>query len=323
MSFSKDSKLDILNNQMIENDCCMLAFLSGLFHGCGEISKSKGKYVAIFVTDIPELKEHLESIISKLYGDKIDVEIEDGYTINKTVYYNISLSKENSERILQDIGVLSLSQTGYEVVWGIDKNLIQGECCKRAFVTGAYIGASTSSIKLCGKEEWKKTTSGYHMEFTSHSYDFISDLANLLAEFGIITKLIERKSLYVLYLKEAEMIKDLLALVGANNSVMALSNEIITREKRNQVNRQVNCINANINKTVEASMRQVEAINIITETIGLDALSEDLQEVAMLRMANPEESLKELLELSTIKLTRSGLNHRLQKLEKIAKILKH
>jgi len=322
MSFSKDSKLDILNNKTIENDCCMLAFLSGLFHSCGEISKSGGKYIANFVTDIPEIHIFLEKIIAQLYGDKVDIEVTDSYVINKTSYYNISFSKENSERILQDIGILTLGDKGYDLVWGIDKSLIQGECCKRAFITGVYIGGSTSSIKLCGKEEWKKTTSGYHVEFTSHSHEFILDFANLLAEFGIITKLIERKTLYVLYLKEAEMIKDLLALVGAENSVLSLSNEIITRERRNQVNRQVNCINANINKTVEASIRQVEAINIISETIGIDSLSEDLQEVAMLRLANPEESLKELLELSTISLTRSGLNHRLQKLEKIAKILK-
>ena len=102
---------------------------------------------------------------------------------------------------------------------------------------------------------------------------------------------------------------------------MNLSNEIIMRELRNKVNRQVNCINANINKTVEASLKQVNAINTIINTIGLDSLSEDLQEVAVLRLANQEESLDELLKLSTIKLTRSGLNHRFRKLIKKASTL--
>ena len=114
---------------------------------------------------------------------------------------------------------------------------------------------------------------------------------------------------------------DLLALVGANQSVLNLSNELVTRELRNKVNRQVNCINANINKTVEASLKQVEAINTIISTVGLESLPEDLQEVAVLRLANPEESLEELLKLSTIKLTRSGLNHRFRKILKIAKEL--
>ena len=142
-----------------------------------------------------------------------------------------------------------------------------------------------------------------------------------MAEFGIIAKLVQRKSSYVLYFKEAELIKDLLALMGANQSVLALAAEMITREKRNQVNRQVNCINANISKTVEASLKQVAAINTIISTIGLESLSEELQEVAMLRLANPEESLDELLALSTIKLSKSGLNHRLNKLIRIAKEL--
>lgn len=323
MSFSKDSKIEILKEDIPENDCCMFAFLSGLFHSCGEISKSNGKYIASFVTDVYEVYDYLNKIINKLYGDNLSLEIEDDYVINKTVYYRISISKQNSERILNDIGILNLTPTGYEIQWGIDENIVKEECCKRAFITGAYIGGSTSSIRLSGIERWKKTTSGYHIEFTSHSHQFLSDLALLLAEFSIMSKIVERKSLYVLYIKEAELIKDLLALVGANNSVMALSNEIITRERRNQVNREVNCINANINKTVSASIRQVEAINVIAETIGLDSLPEDLQEVAMLRLANPEESLMELLSLSTISLTRSGLNHRLNKIEKIAKTLKN
>ena len=322
MSFSKESKLDILGNVVPDNDCCMLSFLSGLFHSCGEIVKSQGIIVASFVTDIKELFEYLNKITQRLYGEKLDIQINDDYVINKTTYYRINFPKSISGEVLKDIGVLNLSQGGFEINWSSDKNVVMQDCCKKWYITGAYIGASTSSIKLSGEEEWKKTTSGYHIEFTSHSHEFLTDLANILAEFGIFSKLAQRKNIFVLYVKEAELIKDLLALVGANNSALALSNEIITRERRNQVNREVNCINANINKTVSASMRQVEAINTINQIIGIDSLGEDLQEVAMLRLANKEESLEELLQLSTIKLTKSGLNHRLKKLEKIAKELK-
>lgn len=125
----------------------------------------------------------------------------------------------------------------------------------------------------------------------------------------------------MLYIKDVNTIQDLLALMGANKCVLDLSNEIVTRELRNKVNRQVNCINANINKTVEASLKQVNAINTIINTIGLESLPEDLQEIAVLRLANQEESLDELIKLSTIQLTRSGLNHRFRKLIKIASTL--
>ena len=109
-----------------------------------------------------------------------------------------------------------------------------------------------------------------------------------------------------------------MALVGAYNSVLELQNELAVRELRNKVNRQTNCVNANISKTVEASLRQLHAIEVIEQTIGLDSLPEDLQVVALLRLANTEESLDELLKLSKIKLTKSGLNHRFRKLIKIA-----
>ena len=322
MSFSKESKLDIINSSTIENDCCVLSFLSGLFHSCGQISKIDGKFVASFITDVKELYDYVNEMVARLYGEEIKLDIEDDYVINKTCYYKLEFSKEISQRVLEDIGILSLTYNGYEIIWGIDSRLIAEECCKKAFIKGAYLGGSTSSIRLSNHNRAEKTTSGYHLEFTSHSHEFLSDLCALLMDFAIFSKLVERKSLFVLYIKEADAIKDLLALVGANESVLALSDEIITRQQRNKVNREVNCINANINKTVEASMRQVEAINIIAETIGIDALSDDLQEVAMLRLANPQESLGELLELSTINLTRSGLNHRLKKIEKIAKTLK-
>ena len=110
--------------------------------------------------------------------------------------------------------------------------------------------------------------------------------------------------------------------MGANQSVLELSDEMAKRGLRNTVNRQVNCINANISKTVEASLKQIHAINYINKKIGLDSLPEDLQEVAVLRLANPQESMEELLKLSTIKLTKSGLNHRFRRILKIADILK-
>ena len=191
---------------------------------------------------------------------------------------------------------------------------------RRSFVKGVYIGCSTSSIKF-SEGAHKTEATGYHLEFVSKNHEFLLEFSSILASYNIIGKIFERKSDFVFYLKEVNAIIDLLALVEANQSVLELNNELATRELRNKVNRQVNCINANINKTVEASLRQVEAINTINSTIGIESLPEDLQEVAVLRLANQEESLDELIKLSTIKLTRSGLNHRFRKLIKIAKEL--
>ena len=320
MSFSKESKLFMLENEF-ESGEEMIAFLSGLFHSSGELSRQNGKWNCNIVTEIKELFDYVDKIVKKLYGDNLSIQIEDNYVINKTTYFNIIFPSSIGERVLLDCGIIKLGDNGYEIDFEPNSNVLFDESTKTAFIKGAYIGCSTSSIRL-SEEESKKTTSGYHLEFTSHNYKFLSYLSSILAEFQIITKLVQRKTLFVLYIKEAEVIKDLLALLGAYDSVLALSNEMITREKRNMINRQVNCINANITKTVEASLKQVEAINTIISTIGLESLDEELQEVAMLRLANPEESLGDLLELSNIKLTKSGLNHRLKKLMNIAETLK-
>ena len=316
MSFSRQSKEEILKVEM-EDDSSALAFLSGLIHSCGEIEKKNGKIYIKIVSDVEKLFDFCQKMIKKLYGDEVTAEVGENYHINKNTIYEISFEIEKFKSLLLDVGVISFSDDGLSFNFVIEKNHLLEEDSKRAFIKGVYIGASTSSIKL-SSDSVQSCGSGYHLEFVSQSHKFLLDFSNILAEYNIIGKIFERKNSFVLYLKDVNTIQDLLALVGANKSVLDLSNEIVTRELRNKINRQVNCINANINKTVEASLKQVRAINVINNTIGLESLPEDLQEVAVLRLANQEESLDELLKLSTIKLTRSGLNHRFRKIIKIA-----
>ncbi len=319
MSFSRETKEELLT-QEIEDDTNALAFLSGLFHSAGQIQKNGNKICIKIVSDVENLFSYLQKLIKKFYGDEIVPEISENYNINKNTFYEISFDLEKFKTLLIDAGVLDLNDRELTLKFDIDKNLLLEDENRRAFIKGVYIGCSTSSIKL-SSDTAKSCGSGYHLEFVSVSHQFLTDFSHILAEYSIIGRIFERKNSFVLYVKDAQTIQDLLALMGANNAVLALSNEIVTRELRNKVNRQVNCINANINKTVEASLKQINAINTIENTVGLESLSEDLQEVAVLRLANPEESLDELLKLSTIKLTRSGLNHRLRKLIKIAENL--
>ncbi len=320
MSFSRDSKVEIIKTTVVEDDSQALAFLSGLFHSCGQIEKKDGKLFFKIVSDVEQLFDFVNKLLKKYFGQTISPEISENYNINKNTYYEISFELEKFKNMLLNVGIIDVLDGQISLKLDLDQNLLFEDETKRAFLRGAYIGAGTSSIKLSDGVA-QSCGSGYHMEFSSQSHSFLTELSHILAEYGIIGKIFERKNSFVLYIKDAQTIQDLLALLGANNSVLQLSNEIVTRELRNKVNRQVNCINANINKTVEASFKQTSAINAIEETIGLESLPEDLQEVAVLRLANPEESLDELLKLSTIKLTRSGLAHRFRKLIKIAENL--
>ena len=319
MSFAKDSKLQIIEKDIEDADCAQ-AFLSGLLHASGTITKnSEGMRVDV-VTDFKEIFPYLNKLISRLYGRELSLEISDDYIINKTTYYRIKFPIDISLDILKDCSIIPPSE---ELIFlsNIDENLIADDETKKAFVKGTYIGCATSSIRLSELGSQSPTT-GYHVEFASHKREFLEGLQKILMHFEITSKLSSRKKIFVLYLKDSEAIKDLLALVGAEQSVLDLSDEMAKRDLRNTVNRQVNCINANINKTIEASLKQIQAINFINKKIGLDSLPEDLQEVAVLRLANPQESMDELLKLSTIKLTKSGLNHRFRRILKIADILK-
>ena len=319
MSFAKDSKLEIIE-ESIDDAGNAQAFISGLLHGCGTLTKNSEGLRVDVVTDFKEVFEHLNKLIAQLYGKELMLEISDDYIINKTTYYRIKFPVDISMQVLKDCGMLT-PEGSLNIDGDIDANLVADDDSKRYFIKGAYIGCATSSIKLSELGSQLPTT-GYHVEFASHKRSFLEGLEALLRDFNITSRIATRKKVFVLYLKDSEAIKDLLALVGANNCVLDLADEMAKRGLRNTVNIQVNCITANINKTVEASLKQITAINYINKKIGLESLPEDLQEVAVLRLANPQESMEELLKLSTMKLTKSGLNHRFRRILKIADFLK-
>lgn len=318
MSFIKFIKEEILSKE-IESDCCQFAFLSGLIFSSASIEILDGEYSLSFSCDNLKIKNFVEKIIEKKYGVGLICEKETAALLNKSESYKVSFPKMIAKDVLIDCGKLVIKDGKYELSEDFE-DMLKQECCERSFVKALFIMMATSSIKISEKA-YEKSTSGYHLEFTSHSYKLLNDLSKILANREIFTKLVERKRQFVLYLKEAQMICDLLTFVEAYESVLTLQNEIVTREMRNVVNRQTNCLSANISKTVSANLKQLEAIDIIASTIGIDALSQELQEVVLLRLANTEESLSDLAKLNP-NLTKSGLNHRFRKLITIANELK-
>ena len=158
--------------------------------------------------------------------------------------------------------------------------------------------------------------------FVVMSQEKAEELQSLLTAYEIDAKIVMRKKHYVVYVKEGSQIVELLGLTGAHVSLMQLENVRIVKEMRNSVNRKVNCETANLNKTVSAAVRQVEDIRYIQRTIGFQELNEGLAEMAVLRLEHPEASLKELGDLLTPPVGKSGVNHRLRKLSLIAEKLR-
>lgn len=166
-------------------------------------------------------------------------------------------------------------------------------------------------------------TSSYHLEISNTSEEHNDALCELLNSFGLRARVLERKKGFIVYMKEAEKITEFLSIIGANNALFKFEDVRIVRDMRNSVNRLVNCETANLNKTIGAAFRQIENIKLIERTVGLEALPEKLREVALLRVQHEDVSLKELGELvSSGKISKSGINHRLKKIDEFAEKIK-
>ena len=150
---------------------------------------------------------------------------------------------------------------------------------------------------------------------------YANELSKLINSYGLNSKVIQRKSNFIIYIKEGEQISDLLNIIGAHSSLLQLENIRIMKDMRNNINRIVNCETANLSKTVNAAVRQIESINLINKEIGLKRLPKNLRDMAELRLKYPDVSLKELGEMLNPPVGKSGVNHRLRRIEKIAEEL--
>jgi DNA-binding protein WhiA len=194
----------------------------------------------------------------------------------------------------------------------VSDKLLERNCCKRAFIRGIFLA--------CGSVT--DPNSGYHLEMTFGNHDRAVQMQEIIGVFELETKIIERKNMYVVYMKEGSAIADFLNIIGAHIALMDFENVRILKEMRNSINRQVNCETANIKKTVSAASRQTEDIRYIHDKAGFGILSENLAQIAKLRLENPDVTLKELGEMLNPPLGKSGVNHRLRRLSEIAEDLR-
>ena len=189
--------------------------------------------------------------------------------------------------------------------------VLMQNCCKRAFIRGAFLAAGSIS----DPEKF------YHFEIACATEAKAKQIQGLILSMGIEAKIVLRKKYFVVYIKEGSQIVDILNVMEAPVALMELENIRILKEMRGSVNRQVNCETANINKTVSAAVKQMEDIIYIRDKAGLDSLPDNLREIAELRLARPEATLKELGEALDPPVGKSGVNHRLRKLGNMAEVL--
>ena len=181
----------------------------------------------------------------------------------------------------------------------------------KSIIRGVFLGAGSIN-----NPERK-----YHLEIVLSNIENMEEIVEILNIFEIKVKTLESKNKYSIYIKESEEISKFLALIGASKAVLKFENIRIQKEMRGKVNRLVNCETANLNKTINASIEQIEAIEKIQKAGKFNKLDDNLKEIAILRLENPDMSLIDLGKKLKTPIGKSGVNYRLKKIMEIAKSL--
>lgn len=312
MSFSGNVKEELL--RCIDSARhCQIAELAAILAFDGEILRFPQGQIGLRVSS------ENESLVRKYF-----TLLEKTFTMNDSVSIDSRITKRNnrfvveledsefSVKVLQAVKLLGMDRIPQSFDVLVNQIVVQRNCCKRAFVRGAFLCAGSIS----DPEKF------YHFEIVCSSKAKATQLMELIQSFEVDAKIVKRKKYYVVYVKEGAQIVELLGLMGAGVSLMNLENVRILKDMRNTVNRKVNCETANINKTVNAAVKQLEDILYIRDTAGLHTLPENLEETALLRLEYPQASLKELGTLLSTPVGKSGMNHRLRKICSIANELR-
>ena len=285
-------KREILNT-ISTGSCCSYAFLNSLF------SNAKLEYsLNKLEIDLPDfLVEKTKEIILNFYPN-LKIVSDDKFVI----------SGVDTEQLLLDAG---LSINGNEIeVGGINESLLATECCEMTYIKALFLIAGNFYYSKDSNEKSK----GYSIEFLFKNYAVADDCKALMKFMGLKIGSSKRGNNTILYIKDSETIYNLFVKMGAVETAIEMQNSLLIREMRNDANRQGNCFDANLNKTLTASREQVKAIDFIIKNYGIDYLDESLQETALLRLGNPEITLNEMQSLYSVPITRAGLKYKLDKI---------
>lgn len=274
--------------------------LYGIFLFC----KQFGKDSIHFQTESSGAAELFPQLVKSVFSGEINLE-KDEAKRGSGVLYSFVIKGEDDVKAVKEL--YRIKDEKEISLLNIVNNSIN------AFMAGVFISCGSIIDPL--KE--------YHLEFNVPTKLLCDDLSKILMSLGFGMKTVLRKNLYVIYSKDSEEIEDMMTFMGAQQSTLELMNIKILKDVRNKANRIANCDTANIDKVINASTKQLNDIHCIEENMGINKLSADLREIAEIRLENPELSLREIGEMLSKPLQRSGVNHRFRKISMIADELRN
>lgn len=308
MSFAAQTKKELT---MIETEtCCERAELAALIRMNGSVSLSSRKVVLDISTENAAIARRIYILVKKHFEVHVELLVRKKMRLKKNNVYIVRMP----ERVQEILSSLMIVSEGFMFTAEIDEEIIAKTCCKRAYLRGAF---------LAGGSVNNPEGSSYHLEISTMYEEHCRSLVDLANSFDLNARCIERKKGFILYIKEGEKIIELLNIVGAHQALFKFEDVRIMRDMRNSVNRIVNCETANLNKTIGAAVRQIDNIKLIQRELGLENLPERLREVAEVRMMHPDLNLTEVGEMLKVKVSKSGVNHRLRKIDELAEKIRN
>lgn len=305
MSFSVKTKNE-LARLTSNKKCCQAAELSALIRMDGLLYLGEKDSTLRIFTENAAIARKIVTLLKNRFNLSTELEVQKKPRLKKNNIYMITVPSQDD--LVKALFELGLTTANGSHAMGIKEELVKRECCRRAYLRGVFLGAGSVN----------NPEGTYHLEVITNNQKYAQALSMLLNKYDLASKVSTRKNWYVIYLKESEHIIELLTLMGAHSALLDFENVRIMKGMRNQVNRLVNCETANLNKTVDAAVRHVENINLIQSTMGLEGLPQALREISEIRLQYPDLSLKELGEMLAPPVTKSGVNHRMRKLERLA-----
>ncbi|MFD0957939.1 DNA-binding protein WhiA [Paenibacillus chungangensis] len=308
MSFAAQTKKELT---LIETDgCCERAELAALIRMNGSVSLSSRKIVLDISTENAAIARRIYSLIKKHFDVHVELLVRKKMRLKKNNVYIVRMPTKVQE-MLSDLRIVS---EGFNFNPYIDRDIIRKSCCRRSYLRGAF---------LAGGSVNNPEGSSYHLEIASMYQEHCEALVDLANSFRLNARCIERKKGFIFYIKEGEKIIELLNIIGAHQALFKFEDVRIMRDMRNSVNRIVNCETANLNKTIGAAVRQIDNIKLLQKEIGLENLPDKLKEVAEVRLLHPDSNLTEVGAMLKGKVSKSGVNHRLRKIDELAEKIRN
>ena len=305
MSFSKETKAEICSAPIDTPE-----YRKAAAYGMALFSRTFSASAVSYTTESRPAAMLYSEIISSMTGAIVEIRVKLTRRGGENSVFTLSVPDKNDcQRIFEYFGH-SASRPNLR----INRANIENDQCVPYFLRGVFL--------VCGNVT--DPDKDYHLEFVVPHKNLAADLEKLISDIEEIDTgphTVYRKGSYVVYIKGSDNIEDMLAYIGAGMSSLSIIQSKMFKSVRNRINRQINSETANINKTAEASAKQLKAIEIISEKRGLDSLPDELKELAELRMENPEYNLRELGASLSKPLSRSGVNHRLNMLIMISEEL--